>query len=86
MDIDMEKRRHWCWLKHQQGWSVRTIASHLNEPKTTVHRWIRWGEEGRQLTNLSCRPRNPHTQIARAIEDEVCSLRREHVCGPDKIR
>jgi len=86
LDIDMEKRRRWCWLKHQQGWSVRTIASHLNEPKTTVHRWIRWSEEGRQLTNLSSRPRSPHRRVDRALEDEVCSLRRERGWGPDKIK
>lgn len=87
MDTDpVRRRRRWCYLKHLQGWSVRLIAQHLQEPKSTVHRWIRWNEQGRELTNRSTRPKKPTKRMPRFLEDEVCSLRRDHLWGPDKIR
>ena len=87
MQIDIARRRRWCYLKHKEGWSVRIIAKQLDVPKTTVHRWISWSIEGRPLSNLSKKPRNHfRKKIRKSVEDEICSLRKRHLWGPDKIK
>jgi putative transposase len=90
MQIDIVRRRRWCYLKHKEdGWSVRTIAKQLQVPKSTVHRWISWSIEGRrELFNLSRKPKNHFRKkrIRKSIEDEICLLRRKHLWGPDKIK
>jgi putative transposase len=88
VQIDVEKRRRWCYLEHvEEGMSVREIGKLIQVPKTTVHRWIKWSKEGRQLTNLPKRPKNRHKKnIERSIVEEILGVRVERQWGPDKLR
>ena len=66
--------------------SVREIGELIKVPKTTVHRWIRWNREGRQLSDLSKKPKNPcKKHIEQSLLEEILSLRVEFEWGPDKI-
>src|SRR3990172_1908735 len=42
--------RKWVVRHYNEGWTIWRICRERGLPKATVHRWIRWVEEGRELT------------------------------------
>lgn len=57
MSSAIHEKREWVVRKRAQGWSLDEIAGHAQVPRSTCHRWITWGEDGRTLENLSRRPK-----------------------------
>src|SRR3989304_604051 len=43
--------RKWVVARRGDGWSFHRIARERGLPKSNVERWVRWAEEGRELTD-----------------------------------
>src|SRR3989337_712673 len=73
--------------RHDEGWSMWRICRERRLPKATVHRWLRWAEEGRELTDRK-RGRRAGVRPVTGREDvvhEVAVMRNSWRWGPRKI-
>src|SRR3990172_691039 len=79
--------RRWVVDRYDEGWSMWRICRERRLPKATVHRWLRWAGEGRDLANR--KPgRRAGTRRVRGGADvvrEVAVMRNSWRCGPRKI-
>jgi len=79
--------RKWVVARRGDGWSFHRIARERGLPKSNVERWVRWAEEGRELTDRK-RGRRPGTRPVTGREDvvrEVSVMRSSWGWGPRKI-
>jgi len=79
--------RKWVVARREEGWSVWRICRERGLPRATVHRWVRWAEEGREMAD---RKRGPKagTRPVTGREDivhEVAVMRNSWRWGPRKI-
>lgn len=79
------KFREWVVRKYSQKWSLDEIAGHAHVPRSTCHRWITWGVEGRTLENLSRKPKGVK-KTSSFIVLEVIVLRLLLWWGRDKTK
>ena len=89
-DIDDEhllRLRRWVIHRHEDGWTTWKICRERRLPQSTVHRWLRWGEEGRELTNRKAgrKPGNRPVTDAPEVVHEVAVMRSSWGWGPRKI-
>lgn len=89
-DIDDEhllRLRRWVIHRHKDGWTTWKICRERRLPQSTVHRWLRWGEEGRELTNRKAgrKPGNRPVTDAPEVVHEVAVMRSSWGWGPRKI-
>ena len=79
--------RKWVVDRYEEGWSMWRICRERRLPQSTVHRWLRWAEEGRELTDRK-RGRRAGVRPVTGREDvvhEVAVMRNSWRWGPRKI-
>lgn len=79
--------RKWVVRRYEEGWTIWDICRERRLPQSTVHRWIRWAEEGRELTDRK-KGRKPGRRPVTDREDvvqEVSLMRSSWGWGPRKI-
>ncbi len=79
--------RKWVVARREAGWSIWEICRERRLPQSTVHRWIGWAEEGREMTDRK-RGRRPGDRPVTgdpAVVREVAVMRNSWGWGPRKI-
>jgi len=78
--------RKWVVQRYEEGWTIWRICRERRLPQATVHRWIRWAEEGRELTDRK-KGRKPGRRPVTGRDDvvrEVSLMRSSWGWGPRK--
>lgn len=81
------RQREWVIRRHRDGWSVRRIAYEIQLPRSTVHRWIQWSRQRRELEERKRGPRAPERPVRDDphMREAVRDLRTRYGWGPRKI-
>lgn len=79
--------RKWVVRRREEGWSFHRIAQERGLPQSSVERWYRWWQQGRDLTDRKRGPK-PGTRPVTGdsgVVHEVAVMRNSWRWGPRKI-